>query len=281
VSANDEAIAAAVRAADPDRYLSVLYAPAPLRDDLLALYAFNAEIASIRDRVREPLPGEIRLQWWRDVLAAQEERTGHPVADALLLAIRRRGLPTAAFMALLDARVFDLYDDPMPSRTDLEGYCGEVAGSLLQLAALILAPDAARDAADMAGHAGCAQAIAGLLQNLALHRARGQCFVPLDVLSAAGTDRDGFLAGTDAAANLRAVAAMAALARQHLRSFEAAARTMPAALAPAYLPLEISRLVLARIEADPQACLRAPVAISPMRRHLAVLKRATLGWPRR
>ena len=51
-----------LRAADPDRYLSMLYAPQDRRADLLALYAFNAEIAGIRDRVSEPMPGEIRLQ---------------------------------------------------------------------------------------------------------------------------------------------------------------------------------------------------------------------------
>ena len=59
-----------LRAADPDRYLSMLYAPQDRRADLLALYAFNAEIAGIRDRVSEPMPGEIRLQWWRDMIDA-------------------------------------------------------------------------------------------------------------------------------------------------------------------------------------------------------------------
>ena len=56
----------AVRAADHDRYLTALYAPADKRDALFSLYAFNAEIAGIRDRIHEALPGEVRLQWWRD-----------------------------------------------------------------------------------------------------------------------------------------------------------------------------------------------------------------------
>ena len=38
-----------------------------------------------------------------------------------------RGKP---FVDLVDARVFDLYDDPMPSLNDLEGYCGETSSSL-------------------------------------------------------------------------------------------------------------------------------------------------------
>ena len=82
----------AVRAADRDRYLSVLYAPEDKRPALFALYAFNAEIASVRDRIREALPGEIRLQWWRDAIA-KGEAGGHPLAEALLAAISRHGLP--------------------------------------------------------------------------------------------------------------------------------------------------------------------------------------------
>jgi phytoene synthase len=65
---------ALVRAADKDRFLSALFAPAHQRGPLFALYAFNAEIASVRDRAREPMPGEIRLQWWRDVING--ERAG-------------------------------------------------------------------------------------------------------------------------------------------------------------------------------------------------------------
>ena len=65
-----EQVLETLKAADSDRYLSVLYAPEAKRRDLAALYAFNAEIAAVRDRIREALPGEIRLQWWRDVIAA-------------------------------------------------------------------------------------------------------------------------------------------------------------------------------------------------------------------
>src|SRR5687767_346179 len=77
-----------VRTADRDRYLAALYAPEDRRADLLALYAFNAEISGIRDRVSQSLPGEIRLQWWRDVIAARDADAGagHPVAEALLAA---------------------------------------------------------------------------------------------------------------------------------------------------------------------------------------------------
>ena len=62
-----------MREADRDRYLASLFAPAGPRDALFALYAFNVEIARVRELAREPMPGEIRLQWWREVLAGERE----------------------------------------------------------------------------------------------------------------------------------------------------------------------------------------------------------------
>ena len=121
---------------------------------------------------------------------------------------------------MLEARIFDLYDDPMPSRTDLEGYCGETAAALIQLAAMVLDPVEAPRFAELAGRAGCAQAITGLLLLLPLHRKRGQCFVPVDILAAAGSSPEEFVAGDGGSGAKRAVAAMIALARDHLSAFE-------------------------------------------------------------
>jgi phytoene synthase len=269
----------AVRAADHDRYLSALYAPAEKRDALFALYAFNAEIAGVRDRIHEPLPGEVRLQWWRDVIAAGgDAETGHPTADALRATIAANHLPKAAFENMLEARIFDLYDDPMPSRTDLEGYCGETAAALIQLAAMVLDPVAAPDFADLAGRAGCAQAIAGLLLLLPLHRRRSQCFVPADILAAAGTTPEGFVKGEDGTAAERAVAAMMALAREHLNAFEKGAASLPASLRPAFLPLALTRAYLDKMEKAGSSALSRTAALSILRRHWLLLRHAMRGW---
>ena len=134
MTAHDDIVRNAVREADPDRYLSTLYASAEKRTALFSLYAFNAEIASVRDRIREALPGEVRLQWWREVIDGERPADGHPLAEALLATIAAHNLPRAAFANYLEARMFDLFDDPMPTRGDLEGYCGETASALIQLA---------------------------------------------------------------------------------------------------------------------------------------------------
>lgn len=267
-----------VREADPDRYVSTLYAPEAKRPALFALYAFNAEVAGIRDRVREALPGEIRVQWWREVVAAERSADGHPIAEALLETIAAHGLPRKAFDDYLEARLFDLYDDPMPSRTDLEGYCGETASAVIQLAALVLDASQAPKFADLAGHAGCAQAIAGLLRLLPLHRARGQCYLPRDVLAASGTTPEGFLAGDDPAAKERALQAMLALAHDHLNAFRQGARNLPEVLRPAFLPVAPVPGYLDRLAKQGIGAFRETPSISPLRRHWTLFRAATRGW---
>ena len=70
--ANLEAVRASARLNAPDRYYAALFAPAAVRDDLIALAAFCGEIARIGRQVSEPVMGEIRITWWRDALLAAE-----------------------------------------------------------------------------------------------------------------------------------------------------------------------------------------------------------------
>lgn len=268
----------AVRAGDHDRYVSALYAPADKRAALFSLYAFNAEIASVRDRIHEALPGEVRLQWWRDVIAAEAAATGNPLADALKATISAHGLPKTAFDNMLEARIFDLYDDPMPSRTDLEGYCGETAAALIQLAAMVLDPNEAPPFAELAGRAGCAQAMTGLLLLLPLHRRRGQCFVPADILAAVGSSPEEFVGGDGGPGAQRAVAAMIALAQEHLRAFEQGASALPQTLRPAFLPLALTSAYLGKMASGRRSPLGGAARLSALRRHWLLLRRATRGW---
>ena len=88
---NDKYCAALVREVDRDRYLAALFAPDDRRSALFALYAFNIEISRTRDLAREPMPGEIRLQWWREVLEGEraDEAKANPVAASLRLSSAR------------------------------------------------------------------------------------------------------------------------------------------------------------------------------------------------
>lgn len=239
-----------VRQGDKDRWLAALFAPADRRADLMALHAFNLEIASVRERVSDPLPGEVRLQWWRDVLTGEGrgDVMAHPVAGALLDVVGRHNLPIKPLINLIDARVFDLYDDPMPPTADLEGYCGETSAALMQLAALILAEGDDPRTADLAGHAGMAYAVTGLVRSFALHASRGQVFVPAELLAAEGLGRDDVVTGRDSPAMRRARQAMIAVARRHQQAAEALIRTADRRTLAAFVPLATVEPRLRRLE---------------------------------
>ena len=180
---------ALVRAADKDRYLATLFAPAEHRGALHALYAFNLEVARVREAAREPLAGEIRLQWWSDVLSGtgRGEVDANPVAAALKAAMAQYALPAQRLVAMIDARRFDLYDEPMRTLAELESYGERASSGLIALAAQILG-GGGESIEPLARHAGIAYAVAGLLKAFAIHVAHGQLFVPLELLELHGTD---------------------------------------------------------------------------------------------
>ena len=237
---------ALVREHDRDRYYATLFARAESRPHLFALYAFSTEIARIREAVSAPLPGEIRLQWWRDALegAGHGSVADHPVAAALEATVIAFRLPREPLLAVIEARTFDLYDDPMPSKADLEGYLGETSSALMRLASLILADGADPGGAEAAGHAGVAYGITGLLRALPWHSRNGQLYLPRDILERHGVTRDDVVLGRGGPGVMAALAELRAVARRHLAEADTlgtragpAVRTalLPAALVPGYL----------------------------------------------
>lgn len=113
---------AQVRAADPDRWLSSRFVADPqARADLIALYAFEAELMAIPTRVTQPLLAEMRYRWWgeqMDGVFAGEARKGHPVLEALTDVVRRHGLARGPFDALIEAHIGRVHGEPH----DLEAF---------------------------------------------------------------------------------------------------------------------------------------------------------------
>jgi phytoene synthase len=241
---------ALVRAGDKDRFLATLFAPQKYRRALSALYAFNLELARTRELAREPMPGEIRLQWWREVLAGggQGEVAGHPVAAALRDVAVRYRLPPALLADLIDARAFDLYDEPMASLAELERYAERTSSAVIELAATILYDGDPPGIGELARHAGIAYAIAGLMRALPIHAARRQLYLPADLMQRYGARAADVFAGT-ASVELRAVLAELRLrARQHLTAASELMPSAPASVAPALLPVAIVRPAIGRME---------------------------------
>jgi 15-cis-phytoene synthase len=262
-----------VRTADRDRFLSSLFAPAECRAALHALYAFNVEVARVREAARESLPGEIRLQWWSEVVSGEraEEAAANPVAAALLVTIERHRLAVPALAALLDARRFDLYDDPMARLADLEVYARKTSSTLFAFAAQILAGAEAEATDAVATSGGIAYAIAGLIRAFPLHAARRQLYVPLELIERQEVEPQDIFAGRSSK-NLRAaLAELQAVARRHLLAAHQQIATLPDAALPAFLPVALVRPALDRLaRCDPFA----PAELSPWRRQWLIWRAA-------
>jgi 15-cis-phytoene synthase len=272
---------ALVRNADKDRYLAALFAPAEARPHLHALYAFAGEIARVRGMVREPLPGEIRMQWWRDVLGGEAwgDASANPVAAALIDTVTRCGLPKDRLIAFIDAHAFDLYEDAMASLADLDVYAEHTSGALFALASHIVGGKVGADASVAAVvPAGIAWGVAQRLRSFPHDLALRQMFVPLDVLSLHGVTRSEIEARHNTAGLRAALAAMRDHARAAFARFAAAAPAIPESAAPALLPVTLVPQLLSRLDAasvDPFTEVEVP----QWRRQWA-LWRAAQRWPR-
>lgn len=145
-----------VRRLDPDRWLASRFVADPAaRADLIALYAFDHELARAPRVASNPLVGEIRLSWWREMLDEAYERRPvrrHPTALALAGAISRRSLPREPLEAMIDARLIEVDGGPKDVPQAI-AWADGVGGGAMRAAALILDPATPANATSAAGRA--------------------------------------------------------------------------------------------------------------------------------
>jgi phytoene synthase len=264
--------AALVRADDRDRFLATLFAPAECRSDLYALYAFNGQISRVRELAREALPGEIRLQWWHEVIDGQraEEARANPVAAALLEATVRRQLSRGVLHELLEAHRFDLYSDPMVSLADFEIYAEKISSSVIAMAMQILGVGAEQTQA-AARHAGLANVIGFVLRDLPLHASRRQLYMPADILDRHKVAPHEIFAGRSSGGLSDASGELRAIAHRQLAALREGIAALPERAIPALLPLAPLRGALDRIaRSDPMA----PRDLAPWRRQWLIWRAA-------
>lgn len=250
LAAHYDHCATLVRESDRDRWLATLFAPADKRRHLLALAAFAIETSRVRDLVSSPGPGEIRLQWWVDAIEgeARGDVRAHPIADALIDTVHAFRLPRRALTDLLEARRFDLYEDPMPDTEALEAYCGHTSAIPIRLASIVLADGTEPGGAACAGYAGVAIGVTALLRAFAHQAGQGRLYIPVDILAAHGMTPAAALARPAPAGLGAALADLRALARRrHSQARDSLGEAAPVARA-AFLPLATVPLHLDRLE---------------------------------
>jgi phytoene synthase len=182
----NDAITALVRRHDPDRFLTALFAPAERRDALLALYAFNHELARAREVASEPPLALIRLQWWREVVEGEQKR--HEVASPLSAAIAAGALKPTELLPIIEARETEVYGE-FDSLADWRAWLLAGAGGLAVAAGSALgapAPEALRPF-------GAAYGVAGILRSTGVLASHGTCLLPRDLLGQHGLSPEAFI----------------------------------------------------------------------------------------
>lgn len=177
----------AVRNNDPDRFVLAMLAPETARDALLALYAFNIEIARTRELVSEAMLGEIRLQWWRDEVEAiyAGGTLRHGISGALRDVVQEFRLPRDYFDSLIDARASDLDDAPPATMNDLLRYAESTTAPLLALALEIVGV-ASPEAKEAVRRTGIAWSLSGLLRALPFQLRARRHYFPRDLFDRHG-----------------------------------------------------------------------------------------------
>jgi phytoene synthase len=246
-----------LRTHDFTRYVSTLFVPAEQRRALVALYAFNVEISRVHEQVSQPLPGEVRLQWWTDMLAGAGHGgvEGNPVAAELMRAIRSWRLPIERLSRLIDEHQFDLYNDPMPTMAALEGYINDTSAVLFSLGAGIAARPS-EEVEHLARHAGLAQGMAQVIAALPRDASRRQLFVPQQLLESHGCGIEEVFAGKQTPRLRAALGQLLDEARGHLKTALALLADAPPQVRPVFLPLamvdrDLKRM--SRVDNDPFA----------------------------
>lgn len=223
-------MASLVRMHDRDRFQTALFAPPAAREALFSLYAFNYEVARIREAVHEPMLGQIRLQWWREAIEAAFTGAAvraHPVVEAIATTIRGYALNRAMLDRVIDARERDLDDAPHADLAALEAYAEGTSATLVHLALDVLGVDAAV-AREAARHVGIAYGLAGVLRALPFHLRRGHPLIA-----------DGLL-----------VSEIAEAAAKHLAAARSRRREIPSAALPALLGARIADRAIKRLERE-------------------------------
>lgn len=170
-----------VRRVDEDRWLASRFAPALVRERLIAVYAVNYEIARTAEIVSEGVLFDIRLEWWRagleEIYESKPPRS-HPALAALSRTLKDP-IGAATLQEIVSARAVDYASQPFTTWSDVDDYLDVTAGALMQLCIdQCVAPREAPDAFITA--AGRAWGYTGLLRAAGHWHAKGRSALPRD-----------------------------------------------------------------------------------------------------
>ena len=259
-----------VRRYDNDRFLCNLFAPEATREALWSLYAFNIELARIRESVSQPLLGHMRLRWWMDALdgiyASHPPR--HEVAVALRETVERFGLDRHHLDRLIAGRATDLEDVAPASLDVLINYADETSAAVSEAALQVLGvlDEGTRQAAR---EVGIAWALIGIVRAVPFHARSRRIYLPTDLNRLAGLDVFEMFEKGATKGVREVVEELLARAEEYLERARARRDGIARVALPVLLPATLADVYLARLRRagfdpfNPQ--VQAPSALRPIR----------------
>lgn len=258
-----EIVRQTARDGEIDRYIAALMAPPALRQDLMAVAAFAAQIGHVPDAVREPMMGEMRLQWWRDalLLGVHGEASGHPVADAVSAVRERRRLAADVLEQIVDtvAEAFSVTPAGEAGR-DGPQIIARFEGPLFAIAAQIHAGEPVKGCDLLFERAGVAYGLARTLCRLPFAVGSGWPPLPADLVSGE-TDTAG-----PAAVEVAGIRRLHAMVRDALGDVRRRQDGAPPAAIAALTPLVMVEPYLDAQSQNLETLLVSPVEVLPLKR---------------
>lgn len=136
------AIAELTLPADPERALSIAYAPRHARAALSALWRLDEQLGTIVARTENAVVGQMRLTWWHDALLALG---GVRPVDPLLVDLAATSVDPNALLPLIDG--WELLLEPLPMSEDaLAQFADKRGATLFRIAADLLGSEGERAA---------------------------------------------------------------------------------------------------------------------------------------
>lgn len=218
-----------VKKRDYEGFLASLLLPHCARQSALAIRAFNVETSNISEAVKDRTIGLMRIQFWKDSIAAMGEKNppGQPVVIELDRAVRKHSLSKDLLVRIVTGRQAFLSDKPFDTLDDVESYGQDCFASLHNLVLQCLNDPSSEGDSVMNGHArhaarqlGMAQALVTLLRGVPYNAAKRKVFLPAALMSSHGVSAEKVIrgkAGEDEGMKL-VVETIASRAQEHLEN---------------------------------------------------------------
>lgn len=161
-------------------FYAVFRLPTEKRQAIVAVHAFRREVEDIAAERSDPALGRLRLEWWRQQLAAvYGGAPQHPVARALQAVVEAYRLPESRFLDIIEGVETDLTASRYPDFAALARYCTQLGSVPNELAARILGYQDPRTV-DRVRELGIATRLVRIVRDIGLDARRDRIYLPAD-----------------------------------------------------------------------------------------------------